>query len=92
MGNYRTQAARIVAAVHRTDRYNRSLPYKGEPISATDVVESILTEADRGTVDALDEVLRVVDGVERGEPFGTEDMAMDPLAYVGEVARRARGR
>lgn len=46
----------------------------------------------QGAVKALDEIVRVIDGIERGEPFGDEEVGtMDPLTYVGDVARSARG-
>lgn len=40
-------------------------------------------------VKALDEILRVIDGHNRGEPFGTEDMSLPLLPYIEDVARRA---
>jgi hypothetical protein len=59
--------------------------------AALDRVEVVPAADHQGAVEALDEILRVVDGVERGEPFGTEYGSENPLPYIGDVARRAGG-
>lgn len=51
-------------------------------------IEVVPASEMRGAVETLDEILRVIDGIERGEPFGTEDMAMSPLEYIGTLIRQ----
>lgn len=50
----------------------------------------VVRAPERGAVEGLREVLRVVEGVERGEPFGDEATgSLPPLPYIGDVVRAA---